>query len=77
MSLLAQRPRLPLHRLQPVFTRGLGRQRKVVGNAVNVWLNGPGKNYMEPKDGPNWLGKNRVRPLPLFSICLCLTGAQY
>ncbi|KAI5124118.1 hypothetical protein M0805_000931 [Coniferiporia weirii] len=60
---LAPRPRLPVPRAQPVFSRGVRLPRRTVGDDVNTWLNGPGMDFKQSADGPNWLGK--IRPFPM------------
>lgn len=63
----ASRLRSPVANVQQVFSRG-ARRRAPVGDAVNVWLKGPGKEYMEPRNGPNWLGRNVVRRLAILIL---------
>ena len=63
------RLRSPVANVQQIFSRG-ARRRAPVGDAVNVWLKGPGKEYMEPGKGPNWLGKTVVRRLANYLILL-------
>ena len=79
MSALAQRrAQFALKQSSPVkvFSRGVRRVRKSVGDDVNVWLKGAGRAYRDPKDGPNWLGKTHVRPLFLSSRALVASFQQ-
>lgn len=72
------RPRLPLPRPQPTFSRGIRLARRSSGDEALKWLHGPGAKYKDAfprSQSSNWLGGDYVCFPRALHIILNLTSS--